>query len=72
MIIQFTDVGRNKWSGTIEIPDTNDPEVIAEAAYRIAKTKLASRYPETIYNIKTNEGTIETGFHKAGTFKVVK
>ena len=72
MKIKFVDVGRDKWCGIIEKPDTDNPETIAEYAYKEALKHLATRYPDTIYDSDKNYGRIESGYHLAGTFSVVK
>lgn len=71
MKIRFSDVGRGKWSGEAIIPDTDDPDAIAEAAYGVAKKHLATRFPETTYDQTINKGTIFAGFYTVGHFEVV-
>ena len=72
MKIRFWDVGREKWGGKIEIPFTDNPDDIAEYAYRQAKKILATKYPETEYNAETNAGEITAGYRCVGKFEVVK
>ncbi len=71
MKIQFIDVGRDKWNGIKEFPDT-EPAMIETYAYNEAKRHLASRFPEVEYDKDANEGMIFAGDRVVGAFKVIK
>ncbi len=71
MNLSFSNVGALSWSGTVAVPDTNDPDKIAEEAYRIARHHLVSREVETSYDPSENDGLIQVGGGRtAGHFKV--
>jgi hypothetical protein len=68
--IKFTNVGRGKWCGERDIPNT-DMDTILQHAYLEAKKHLASRFPDVEYNAETNKGAILAGYHHAGSFEVI-
>ena len=63
--IKFTDLGRSKFSGTVEIK--NEKELLAEC-----KKHLMSRDLSYSYEPATNTGQIFAGFAMVGTFTVIK
>ncbi len=72
MKIQLKDVGRGKWTGEIDIPDTDDVYAIAGSAYRVAIKHLLSREVEAEYDSATNQGTIYAGGRNVGAFNVLR
>ena len=77
--IEFTDVGRQKFSGVVAFEIGGAPEGyklsaddIAALALKVARKHLISRVVSTAYDPETNEGTIYAGFHTAGKFRVIQ
>ena len=66
----FENVGRDKWNGSIYIPDTSTADQIAEFAYEESKKHLASRFPDVEYDTQLNKGIIEAGCRTVGIFHV--
>jgi hypothetical protein len=76
IIIQYNRVGADRYTGLkkYNVPwskRTIDPDVIASLALEEARGHTISSNVSTVYDSKTNLGTITAGFHNAGTFKVV-
>lgn len=72
MKIQFTDVGRDKFSGSIPIGELKvNPQAIAKLAHKEAIKHLLSRDVNTHFDSDKNEGMVTAGFHTVGHFKVV-
>ncbi len=72
--IEYSNVGREKFSGIISYPYDGrklDADNIAALAYIEVMKHLSSFSAETIYNIKTNEGIVTAGFHTVGSFKII-
>ena len=74
MKIKFTDVGRDKWNGEMEIEDTTNLNLMLDTIEAFLKKKniLATKFPETEYVTDTNEGLIYSGNYCVGYFEVVK
>ena len=74
MKIKFTDVGRDKWNGEMEIPDTESLNTMLDAVEDFIKRKalLATRFPETEYDVDDNKGLIFSGVYTVGKFEVIK
>jgi hypothetical protein len=76
IVIQFNRVGADRYTGVKQysVPWTKrtmDPDVIASLALEEARGHTISSVVHTVYDPKTNSGTIYAGFHNAGAFKVV-
>ena len=73
MVIQFNNVGRNHYSGTLIIADGSNAQEIEATAYEHIRHQLLSREMETYYDANVNSGeVIVGGMRIVGTFKVVK
>jgi hypothetical protein len=74
MKLKLIDVGRDKYNGTMIIPDEtmNDPEKVAEEIYHEIKSRglLMSRGVEVIWDCETKKGTIHAGMYTVGTVEV--
>lgn len=70
MKLIFENVGRENWSGSIEIPANLHADDIAELAYKEVKKHLVSSEPDTEYNANTNKGKVYAGFHHVGDFHI--
>lgn len=70
--IQFTNVGRRKFSGRKLLhPEITTPNDIAAVAYDEAIKHLMSVDVNTTYNSEKNEGLVTAGFHIVGRFTIV-
>ncbi len=72
MKLIIEDLGRDKWKGSISIPDNSDADDIAYLARKKASKHLISRFPDTDYDATTNKGTVSTGFRTVGKFHIEK
>ena len=74
MKLKLIDVGRDKYNGTMIIPDEtmNDPGAVAEEIYYEIKVRglLLSRYVEVLWDCKEKKGTIHAGMYTVGTVEV--
>ncbi len=74
MKIKFTNVGRDKWNGETEIPEPKNWNDMLDKVEDFIKTKrlLATKLPETEYDVEDNKGCIFSGIYCVGYFEVVK
>jgi hypothetical protein len=74
MKLKLIDVGRDKYNGTMIIPDEtmNDPDAVAEEIYHEIRVKslLRSSGVEVIWDAKKKRGTIHAGMYTVGTVEV--
>jgi len=74
MKLKLIGVGRDKYNGTMIIPDEtmNDPDAIGEEIYHEIKSRglLMSRNVEVIWDCKEKKGTIHAGMYTVGTVEV--
>ena len=68
-IVKFDRIGRDHFARPIEVEVAeDDADGIAEAVFRHAKSKLASRWFEVYVDLDAGKGLIEAG--RFGTFTV--
>ncbi len=72
MRIEFQELGREKWSGSIPIKDGSSPDEVAEAAYRASLKHILSRFPDVDYDAEKNEGVVSAGYRVIGRFRVLQ
>ncbi len=72
MKLLLKNIGRNNFTGKIEIPDNSTPDEITESAYNAARVHLLSNNVDVSYDANTNEGFVFAGFRTVGEFSVVK
>lgn len=68
-VIQFKDLGRDKYSGSINISNGLSGQEISEIACEVASKHLLSREIEAEYDIEKNTGVITVGgWRPVGSF----
>lgn len=70
-IVNFERIGRNRSVEPLTV-QSDDPDTIAEAIYKYARPKLASKDVEVTVNLEKLTGIIEVGWNNGGTFTLEK